>query len=112
MRRFDASPRTATPKGHQSFISYTAPHQAALPTIELLSVLVAHGRQVPQALRCDPRRRRHPCRAHRRPDAPHERNHGTLGTDLPPRTAGPNTDLEPAPSAARPARVRAAPQLP
>src|SRR4051794_17890067 len=32
MRRFDVSPRRATPKGHESFISCTAPHQVALPT--------------------------------------------------------------------------------
>ena len=32
MRRFDISPRRATPKGHESFISCTAPHQVALPT--------------------------------------------------------------------------------
>src|SRR4051794_21742659 len=32
MRRFDASPRRATPKGHKSFISCTAPHQVAVPT--------------------------------------------------------------------------------
>ena len=32
MRRFDASPRRATPKGQQSFISCTAPHSiASLP---------------------------------------------------------------------------------
>jgi len=29
---FEASPRRATPKGRQSFISCTAPHQQALPT--------------------------------------------------------------------------------
>jgi hypothetical protein len=39
-------------------------------------------------------------------------HHGTVDPKLPPRTARPNTDLEPAPSAARPARVRAALQLP
>ncbi|MCW2639787.1 MAG: Integrase catalytic region [Dactylosporangium sp.] len=32
MRRFDISPRRATPKGHKSFISCTAAHQVALPT--------------------------------------------------------------------------------
>jgi hypothetical protein len=32
MWRFEASPRRATPKGQQSFISCTAPHQQALPT--------------------------------------------------------------------------------
>ena len=32
MRRFDISPHRATPKAHKSFISYTAPHQRALPT--------------------------------------------------------------------------------
>jgi len=26
MRRFDASPRRATPKGHNPFITYTAPN--------------------------------------------------------------------------------------
>src|SRR6266536_3351005 len=33
MRRFDAAPRRATPKGHKTFISCTATHQASrLPT--------------------------------------------------------------------------------
>src|SRR5919107_1791984 len=32
MRRFDISPRRATPKGHEFFISWTAPYQVALPT--------------------------------------------------------------------------------
>jgi hypothetical protein len=31
-RRFDASPRRATPKGHNPFITCTAPHQEDLPT--------------------------------------------------------------------------------
>ncbi|MEY9997723.1 hypothetical protein ABIE67_009842 [Streptomyces sp. V4I8] len=35
-----------------------------------------------------------------------KRDHGTLGTDLPPRTTGPDLDLEPAPSPPHPARVR------
>jgi hypothetical protein len=37
---------------------------------------------------------------------PHELDHGTMGADLPPRTAGPDLDLEPAASAPRPTRVR------
>ena len=45
-------------------------------------------------------------RAQRRPDAPNELDHGTVGADLPPRTAGPDLDLEPAAPAPRPARVR------
>jgi putative transposase len=70
------------------------------------------GRQVPRAGRRDPRRRRHQGRAQRRPDAPHELNHGTVDPRLPPRAAGPDSDLEPASSAVRPARVRAPPQRP
>ena len=46
-------------------------------------------------------------RPQRHPDAENELDHGTVGTDLPPRTAGPDLDLEPAPPAPRPARVRA-----
>ncbi len=32
----------ATPKGHKSFIIYTAPHQGGLPTSTSPSALVAH----------------------------------------------------------------------
>jgi hypothetical protein len=32
---------------------------------------------------------------------PHELDHGTLGADLPPRTAGPDIDLQPAAAAPR-----------
>ena len=46
-------------------------------------------------------------RAQRGPDAENELDHGTLGADLPPRAAGPDADLEPAPPAARATRVRA-----
>src|SRR5256885_486566 len=65
------------------------------------------GRQVPRHVRRDPRRRRYQGRAQRYPGAPDERDHGTLGADLPPRTAGPHADLEPAASAACAAGVRA-----
>jgi hypothetical protein len=51
-------------------------------------------REVPGAVRRDPRRQRDHGRAQRRPHAPHERGHGTVGTHLPPRTTRPNTDLE------------------
>src|SRR4051794_398046 len=64
------------------------------------------GRQVPGPVRRGPRRRRHHGRAQRRPDAPHELDNGTLDPNLPPRTARPDADLQPATPAARPARVR------
>ena len=32
MRRLEASLRRATPKGHETFISHTAPHQGLSPT--------------------------------------------------------------------------------
>ena len=51
-------------------------------------------------------------RAQRGPDAENERDHGTLGADLPPRAARPDPDLEPGAPAPRPARVRAVLQLP
>jgi DNA invertase Pin-like site-specific DNA recombinase len=54
-----------------------------------------------------PRRRRHRDRAQRRPDTPHEFDHGTLGADLPPGTSGPEANLEPAASAPCTAGVRA-----
>ena len=46
-------------------------------------------------------------RAQRRPDAPHEFDHGTLGADLPARAPGPHAHLEPAPPPARAPGVRA-----
>jgi hypothetical protein len=46
------------------------------------------------------------------PDAAHERHHGALGPDLPPRTPGPRPHLERAPPAPRSPPVRAAPQHP
>nr|WP_243715502.1 hypothetical protein [Micromonospora sp. KC207] len=46
----------------------------------------------PDRVRHDSRRRRHHRSTHRRPDTPDERDHGTLGTDLPPRTPRPDTD--------------------
>ena len=61
----------------------------------------------PAAVRRRPRRRGDRGRAQRRPDAAHELDHGAVGADLPPRAAGPHLDLEPAPPAPRPARVRA-----
>jgi putative transposase len=64
------------------------------------------GRQVPCVVRRRARRRGHQSRAQRHPDTPHEFNHGTLGADLPPRTPGPDPDLEPATSPPRPARIR------
>jgi hypothetical protein len=64
------------------------------------------GRQVPCGVRRRARRRGHQGRAQRHPDTPHELDHGTLGPDLPPRIAGPDSDLEPATSAARPTRIR------
>src|ERR1035437_9772545 len=57
-----------------------------------------------------PRRRRHPDRAGQRPDAPDERDRRTLDRGMPPRAPGPRPDLEPAPSAADPARLRDPPQ--
>ena len=60
----------------------------------------------PELVRRHPRRRGHRSRAQRRPDAANELHHGTVGPDLPPRTTGPDLDLEPAAPAPRPARVR------
>jgi transposase len=61
--------------------------------------------KVSRPVRYRPRRRRdHGC-AQQRPDAPVELDHGTLGAHLPPRTAGPDADLEPAAPATRVARV-------
>ena len=42
MRRLDVSPRRATPKGHKTFIIYTAPHQTRSSYINLSSAFVAH----------------------------------------------------------------------
>src|SRR5664279_2508275 len=46
MRWFDATPRRATPKGHQSFISHAAAHRLRSPTYipTSLSARVAHTR--------------------------------------------------------------------
>ena len=46
MRRFDATPRRATPKGQQSFISHAAAHRLRSPTYipTSLSARVAHAR--------------------------------------------------------------------
>src|SRR5450755_2824249 len=49
-------------------------------------------------------------RAVQRADAPHERDRRTLDRGMPPRAPGPHPNLEPAPSAADPARVRDPPQ--
>jgi hypothetical protein len=46
MRRFDATPRRTTPKGHKTFISCTATHQEPFPYKRLLSALVAHYRRL------------------------------------------------------------------
>lgn len=70
------------------------------------------GWQVPSPVRRDPQGRGDRGRAQRCPDAEDELDHGKLGADLPTRTPGPHLDLEPAPSAACPARVRAFLQLP
>ena len=51
-------------------------------------------------------------RTQRGPDAQNELDHGTMGADLPPRTARPDPDLEPGAPPARTARVRAVLQLP
>jgi len=56
-------------------------------------------------IRRDPGRSRDHGRAQRCPGASHERDHGTVGADRPPRVAGPHTDLEPAASAACAAAV-------
>src|SRR6266487_4306369 len=64
------------------------------------------GRHIPGAVRRDPRRRRCQDGAQRGPDAAHELHHGTVDPKLPPRTAGPDPDLEPGEPAARPARTR------
>jgi hypothetical protein len=42
MRRFDITPRRATPKGHKTFISYIALPPEGLPTTSPLSAFVAH----------------------------------------------------------------------
>jgi putative transposase len=60
----------------------------------------------PRAVRHRPRRCGDRDRPQRRPDAPHELDHGTVSADLPLRVAGPDLDLEPAPPAPRPPRVR------
>src|SRR5664279_2282057 len=48
IRWFDATPRRATPKGHQSFISHAAAHRLRSPTYipTSLSARVAHTRSV------------------------------------------------------------------
>src|SRR6266487_2626491 len=63
-------------------------------------------REVPGAVRRDPRRPRDQDCAQRHSNAPHERDHGSVGTLLPPRATRPNTHLKPAPPPARAARVR------
>jgi hypothetical protein len=42
MRRLDISPRRATPKGHKTFIYYTALLLEGLPTLDLSFAFVAH----------------------------------------------------------------------
>ena len=59
------------------------------------------GRQVPQAVRRDPRRHRHPSRAHRDSDSTNERCHETLDSKLPTRTSGSHIDPESGPPIAR-----------
>jgi transposase len=67
------------------------------------------GLQLHRHLRRDPRRRQDPDRAGPRADAPHERDRRTLDRRMPPRAPGPHPRLEPAPSAADPARLREPP---
>src|ERR1022692_2493583 len=62
--------------------------------------------QLHRRIRRGPRRRGDPDRAGQRADAPHERHRRALDRGMPPRAPGPHPDLEPAPSAADPARVR------
>jgi hypothetical protein len=64
------------------------------------------GRQIPGPVRHHPRRRRDRRRTQRCPDTPDERDHGTLGTHLPPRPARPDPDPQPAAPTTRAARVR------
>src|ERR1039458_5086265 len=66
--------------------------------------------QLHRRVRRGPGRRRNPDRAVQRPDAPDERDRRTLDSGMPPRAPGPHPDLEPAPSAADPARLRDPPQ--
>jgi hypothetical protein len=42
MRWLDISPRRATPKGHKTFIYYTALLHEGLPTLDLSFAFVAH----------------------------------------------------------------------
>lgn len=69
-------------------------------------------REVSRPVRHYSRRRGHPSRPQRCPDAADERDHGTLDPDLPQRTPRPHTDPEPTASAPRPARVREVLQQP
>src|ERR1035441_5814307 len=66
--------------------------------------------QLHRRIRRGPRRRRHLDRAVQRPDAPDERDRRALDRGMPPRAPGPHPGLEPAPSAADPARLRDPPQ--
>src|ERR1019366_5731228 len=68
------------------------------------------GFELHRRVRRGPRRRGDPDRAGQRPDAPDERDRRALDRGMPPRAPGPHPDLEPAPSAADPARVRDPPQ--
>ncbi len=70
------------------------------------------GRQAPGAARRDPCRCPDHRHAQRRPSPPDERDHGAVGTHLPPRTARPHPALEPAASPARPTRIRDVRQQP
>jgi putative transposase len=67
-------------------------------------------RQGPGHVRRDPRRRGNQRRAQRGTDATYELDDGTMEPSLPPRTALPDTDLEPDTPVTRTPRVRTPPQ--
>ncbi|GAA1549135.1 hypothetical protein GCM10009827_081940 [Dactylosporangium maewongense] len=64
-------------------------------------------RDVPRPHRRNPRRRRHPDRPLRHSGPENERDHGEMGTVLPPRATRPHPDLERTPPTPRSAPVRA-----
>src|SRR3954471_21165742 len=78
MRQFGISPHRATPKGHKSFISRTAPHQRALPTSSS-SPCSWHTDRKFTALFDEVFKSEGPDRAHRSAGTSNERDHGTLG---------------------------------
>jgi transposase len=69
-------------------------------------------RQIPPPIRSHPHRRRNSGRPQRYPDAQDELDHRAMGTDLPPRTARPHTDLEPTTPTPRTPPIRAVLQQP